>query len=153
MNITLTFRTDNNIKKILHHKSAKPIKQRTGVYKIQCDDCNSFYIGQTGRAFKKRFQEHLPKNDIHNIKSNFARHLVNNNHNYTDFDTNFKPLHICKKGRYMDTLEEFEISKAFKQSKKTNNSQDDGFILNDQLNFKSNPLYDTAIGIQDALHR
>ena len=52
----------------------------------------------------------------------------------------------------MDTLEEFEIYKAFKQSKKTNNSQDGGFMLNDQLKFKSNPLYDTAIGIQDALY-
>ena len=71
----------------------------------------------------------------------------------TSILTPFKPLHICKNGRYMDTLEEFEIYKAFKQSKKTNNSQDGGFILNDQLNFKSNPLYDTAIGIQDALHR
>ena len=39
------------------------------------------------------------------------------------------------------------------QSKKTNNSQDGGFILNDQLNFKSNPLYDTAILLEDALHR
>lgn len=153
MNITLTFRTDNNVRKILHCKSTKPIKQRTGVYKIQCDDCNSFYIGQTGRAFKKRFQEHLPKKDIRNTKSNFARHLVNNNHNYTDFDTNFKPLHLCKKGRFMDALEEFEIYKAFQQSKRTDNLQDGGVILNDQLNFGSNSLYDTAIKIQSALRR
>ena len=34
--------------------------------------------------------------------------------NYTDFETNFQPLHICKKGRYMSGVNEFEIYKAFK---------------------------------------
>ena len=39
----------------------------------------------------------------------------------------------------MDALEEFEIYKSYNS---TNNH--DG-ILNDKLNFKSNPLYDTAL--------
>lgn len=153
INMTVAFRTTNNIKSILHYKSTKPIKEMSGVYKITCDDCDSFYIGQTGRAFIKRFKEHLPKNDIQNTKSNYARHLINNNHNYTNFETNFKPLHVCKKGKYMDVMEEFEIYKAFKQYKKANNLYDSEFILNDQLNFRSNSLYDTAIEIQDKIHR
>lgn len=37
-----------------------------------------------------------------------------NSHNYTDFDTNLKALYICKKFRFTDTLEEFEIYRTFK---------------------------------------
>ena len=109
---------------------------------LVCRDCCCFYIGQTGRAFKKRFKEHLPKKDPSRITSNYARHLVDNNHNYTDFASNFQPLHMCKKGRYMSAVEEFEIYKAFKET----NTQK--VLLNEQLQFQSNSLYDTAIQIQ-----
>ena len=37
------------------------------------------YIGQTGRWFRERFKEHLPKSKItklERIKSNYARHLM-----------------------------------------------------------------------------
>ena len=39
----------------------------------------------------------------------------------------------------MNALEEFEIYKAY------NNSDTRPFVLNDQLNIKSNALYDTAL--------
>ena len=29
-----------------------------GVYKLNCSNCNKFYIGQTGRSFKQRYIEH-----------------------------------------------------------------------------------------------
>ena len=136
------FRTSNNVGKILRQNPPKAVEDRTGVYKVVCSDCCCFYIGQTGRAFKKRFREHLPKKDPSRITSNYARHLVDNNHNYTDFASNFQPLHICKKGRYMSAVEEFEIYKAFKD---TNTKE---ILLNEQLQFQSNSLYDTAIQIQ-----
>ena len=82
--------------------------KKTGIYKISCNDCDKFYIGQTGRAFQTRFKEHLPKAK-NNLKSNYAAHLVNENHSYTDFETNMIPLHYCNKGNVMNALEEFEI--------------------------------------------
>ena len=118
---------------------------KTGVYKLSCNDCECFYIGQTGRGFYKRFVEHTPKHNVKDlttqsyIKSNYARHLIQENHNYTSFDTNLKPIHVCGKGAYLNAREEFEIYKAH------NDKYYRKFILNDHLHFKSNPLYDTAL--------
>ena len=41
----------------------------------------------------------------------------------------------------MNALEEFEIYRAY------TNIYSRGFILNDQVNFKSNPLYDTDLNL------
>lgn len=105
-------------------------------YKLSCNDCSKFYIGQTGRSFEKRFKEHIPKASKVQ-KSNYAEHLVLNNHNYTNLETNLKPLHICNKGRIMTALEQFEIYKAAK-----NNPQD---ILNDKSTLQNNILFESLI--------
>ena len=73
------------------------------------------------------------------LVENFCWLLINENHNYTDFGTNLKPLHFCSRGRYMNALEEFEVHKAFRDTSTKPH------ILNDQLLFKSNILYDTAL--------
>lgn len=52
-------------------------------------------------------------------------------HNYIDFNTNLKALHICQKDRFVGAFKEFEIYRAFKYK----NSNNCGNILNDQLNF------------------
>ena len=56
-----------------------------------------------------------------------------------NFNSNLIPLHYCSKGRYMDAWEEYEIYSGH------NNPVTHDGILNDKLNFKSNPLYDTAL--------
>ena len=104
-----TFRTNNNIHKFLRNTIHRPMERRTSVYKIICDDCDMFYIGQTGRAFKERFKEHLPKSNLNTVRSNYAKHLMAFNHNYTDFDNNFIPLYVCSKGRYMNAVEELSL--------------------------------------------
>ena len=118
-----------------------PIKNKSGVYKIKCDNCAAFYIGQSGRDFYTRFLEHIPKTNNNN--SSFAQHLITKGHNYTSFENNLVALHTCKKGKLMDSLEEFEIYKATKNATTKNN------ILNDQMNFGSNNLFDTAIRLND----
>lgn len=140
---TMSFRTNNKLINILRPKMPLPIEEKTGIYKLICNDCNCFYIGQTGRGFYKRFREHIPKKTYnHNyIKSNYTRHLTLHNHNYTDFKSNLVPLHICNKGRFMNALEELEIYNAY------SNDSSREFVLNEQLNFESNRLYDTALGL------
>ena len=91
-NINISFKTNNNIQTILKPKTKKDTKTCSGVYKINCDDCEQYYIGQTGRTFYERFTEHKPK---HNTKSTYALHLIDKNHNYTSFETNLQPLHFC----------------------------------------------------------
>ena len=140
--IVVTYKTTNNILNNLRTHESTCLENKTGVYKLSCNDCDAFYVGQTGRGFLKRFNEHKPPTICRNydtIKSKFAKHLINENHNYTDFGTNLKPLHFCSRGRYMNTLEEFEVYKAFRD---TNTKL---HILNDQLLFKYNVLYDTCL--------
>ena len=69
--------------------------------------------------------------------------FINENHNYTGFAENMVPMHVTNKGRLMDALEEFEIYKASKIHKER--------LLNDQLSFRSNTLYDTVLKINGEL--
>jgi hypothetical protein len=38
------------------------------------------YVGQTGRSFRKRYNEHLHDFKYNTRKSSFATHLLDNNH-------------------------------------------------------------------------
>ena len=98
-------------------------------------------MGQTGRSFFERFNEHTPTT-LTNIKnSNFPQHIINEGHSYINFNDNLQPMHICNKGRLMDIWEEFEILKAVKLKPECG--------LNEKVIIKDNPLLNTAIGISD----
>jgi len=139
--ITLSFKTSNNLSKL-----TKPPRQQsnkynsTGVYKITCSDCPCHYYGQTGRSFKIRMAEHLPKPNMIEQKSSFAHHLIDKNHKFTSIDENMDILHICQKSRKMDVLEEFEVFRGFKTSPDT--------ILNDKIHFSSNAIFNTMLGLK-----
>jgi hypothetical protein len=99
---------------------------RSGVYKLSCADCEACYVGQTGRSFKVRINEHIrdwKKNKKDD--SNFARHLIEESHHF-DLDNNVEILHFESKGRLLNILEIMEIHKI---TKNTNS-----ICLNDQLN-------------------
>ena len=95
---TTIFKTNNSLWNSVRQAVHTQLESRTGVYKLICNDCECFYIGQTGRPFIKRFREHTPHNfvnkgvSIDNIKSNFTRYLITCNHSYTNFNTNFNTL-------------------------------------------------------------
>ena len=84
-----------------------------GVYKLNCSNCNKFYIGQTGRCFKQRYIEHTK--GLHSTtESTFANHLIEPNHTYTNINSNMDILHIHTKGQKLDTLKQLEIYKHIK---------------------------------------
>ena len=66
---------------------------KTGIYKLNCSDCNSFYIGQTGRSFYSRYSENLKALSSNNIHFTFATHIHTKNHSYTNIDTNLEILY------------------------------------------------------------
>ena len=66
------------------------------------------------------------------IKSNFAEHIFYTHHTFTDIETNLEILHTLPKGPKLNTTEQYEIYKCYKQSP-TN-------ILNDQIHYKSHTL-------------
>ena len=55
-------------------------KGEGGVYKIECKDCSSVYIGQTGKTLEKRVKQH--KYSVRTGQSNNAifNHIFNNDH-------------------------------------------------------------------------
>ena len=50
-NLIAAYRTTNNILNILRVHEPTALEKKTGVYKLICDDCDAFYLGQTGRGF------------------------------------------------------------------------------------------------------
>ena len=68
-------------------------------------------------------------------QSNFAEHIFNTHHTFTDIETNLEILHTLPKGPKLTTTEQHKICKHYKQSP-TN-------ILNDQIHYKSHTLFDT----------
>ena len=63
-----------------------------------------------------------------------------NNHNYTNFEINLEVIHVCNKGRYLNALVGYDIYKHMQEAFND--------VLNDQLEFKSNQIYHTAISLR-----
>lgn len=54
---------------------------KSGIYKIECNECSEIYIGQTSRNIKTRYEEHeshIKKNRP--TKSAVALHVIENQH-------------------------------------------------------------------------
>ena len=66
------------------------------------------YIGQTGKSFKRRYQEHYRDYKHGSTKSKFA-HLLENQHLIDSVDKIMDIIHITRKGKMMDTIEKLYI--------------------------------------------
>jgi hypothetical protein len=88
-------------------------------------------VGQTGRPFHFRFKEHFQDFKYAYKKSKFAQHLLENGHSFGRIENIMDILYTTKKGKKMDTLENFYI---FKET--CNNNQ-----INDRNTVKPNPIF------------
>lgn len=58
-NINVAFKSQRNLSNLFYNAKDKTSKfEKSGVYKLNCSECNSIYIGQTGRNFKTRYLDH-----------------------------------------------------------------------------------------------
>ena len=90
----ISYKTTNKTEHTLskHTHKAQNKFDLPGVYKLNCLNCNKFYIGQTGRSFKQRYIEHTEA--LHTTtESTFANHLIEANHTYKNIDNNMNILH------------------------------------------------------------
>lgn len=130
-NFRVGFYTLTSLKNLIKLKDPTSITSKSGIYKISCGDCSSYYIGQTGRKYSTHIAEH--RNAFKKKKeedSAIATHCLSSNHDYEK--TSFIPLHIREKGRTMNRLEEAEIIKG-----KASHNTD---ILNDTAATFINPF-------------
>ena len=52
-------KTKNVFEYIKNDKTEEiPLTEKSGVYKLKCGECNKIYLGETGRKFKIRMNEH-----------------------------------------------------------------------------------------------
>ena len=61
-NLKISYTTHNSIGKLLFEDENNYNQnklEKSGVYQLTCPNCNNNYIGQTGRHFRVRFQEHF----------------------------------------------------------------------------------------------
>jgi hypothetical protein len=110
--------------------------RRSGVYCLLCEDCDCIYIGKTARNFNIRFAEHdraFRRN--HKDASNFARHLLDNEHSPRSVD-DFKILHLDHNDANLALWEIVEIRTAVCSGKN---------LCNEQLQFPLSPILDYLV--------
>jgi len=137
--IKISYTTNKKISRILNPKSTHTKTciqfEKSGVYRLKCPDCNRKYVGQTGRSFPIRFQEHYRDFKYNNNKSKFATHLIENHHSIRHIDDIMENLHITYEGRSMDTIDKCYI---YKETKNSNQ-------INDKNTINLNKIYDVVI--------
>ena len=127
-NLNISFKTNNSLGKYIKNNKSKTSKDcKSGVYRLNCGSCDKVYVGQTGRAFKTRIHEHRKCFLNKNYTSNYASHLLRNDH---VFNNNYKILHYHNKSRKLNLLESLEINKL----------KNSDLLLNDQLDLNNSPL-------------
>jgi hypothetical protein len=104
--IRIAYRTNNTIHNFLTHKAQYFDKfSSSGVYKLTCPDCKKAYIGQTGRNFTKRYNEHKHAFQNNTHSSKFTHHLNKHIHFFGAINDIMQILHNQKKGPNLNTIE------------------------------------------------
>ena len=86
-NITAAYKNNNTLKTLLVNNKIKtklPTGEKSGVYQINCGECDAIYIGKTKRKLKVRVQEHLKNAKLSTPSSAFAQHLLDHGHSSTN---------------------------------------------------------------------
>lgn len=125
-NVNISFSNKHNLNSIFVKTKDKTNNlHKNGVYCLTCK-CGAEYVGQTGRRFIDRINEHLACLRKNSDKSNFASHINTLNHDY-DKDNFFKILHVQNKGTKLNIYECLEIIMSIKRKNDNN--------LNDRIKF------------------
>ena len=116
-NIGTVFHSTNTLRSIFTHtKTPTPAKlQKNVIYKIPCNDCDAYYIGQTRRPLLKRIKEHeachwlnnLMDCSTGNIKSAPAKHGRDHGHRIASESTSV--IDSCNHRSQLDLLEHAAI--------------------------------------------
>jgi hypothetical protein len=111
-NLQMAYHTSNTLRKHLCYSNTQQDKfTNSGVYKLTCPDCNKAYIGQTGRNFYARYDEHKRAFRYNTLLSKFAKHLIEHGHAFENIESTMEVLHFQRKGTHLDTIERFYIHK------------------------------------------
>ena len=120
-NVKISYRTNNNTQNLLHQRQTQTDKYlASGIYKLTCPDCGKAYVGQTGRSFYTRYKEHNLSYRTNKSNSNYAKHMIDNNHTFPPIEEALYILEFHKKSMHMNTLERYHIHKEAHQNNHLN---------------------------------
>ena len=109
LNKTLVYKYNNKLSTKLCKNKFSNSYNVSGVYKIDCNNCKKFYIGETGRDLNVRMKEH--KKDICNVKSHsgVVDHVLKTGHdfNFLNIPIIYPNMNVSK--RYMESLYIFSL--------------------------------------------
>jgi hypothetical protein len=107
----------------------------SGIYQMNCKDCELKYIGQTGRNFLTRYKGHIQALRTKNPNSKYAQHILDTQHTYSNIQETMDILHFERKGPLINTLEQFHIYSLWKEN----------LHFNDIYTDIHNPIFNTII--------
>jgi hypothetical protein len=138
--VRISYRTRNTIQKILTNNTTKNKDKyiESGIYQLNCPDCDSKYVGQTGGSFRVRFAEHFRDFKYQNNKSKFAQHLLEQKHSISPIENITEILHTTNKGRFINTVEQYHIYKITPKNVQ----------INDKNTVKPNIIFQTMTHAQ-----
>jgi hypothetical protein len=100
------------------------------------------YVGQTGRDFLTRFNEHKRSFRLNNNNSKYAAHILDNQHTFGQIQDVMQILQVQRKGPHLNKAEKFYIHK---EAAKNNHLNDKHTVTNNRIfdtilrEFRSNP--------------
>ena len=121
-NINFGLKPTNTIKSFMPKIKQQESKfKKSGIYKLNCNDCNSFYIGQTSRSFEKRFKEHECSIRLnHPERSHFAQHILDSNHNKNIDFSNMEILNYSTDYKLRNFMESYFIKEGMQNGQCVN---------------------------------
>jgi len=128
--IRIAFKATNTIHQQLAEKTQN--KNPSGIYEVKCKTCNKKYVGQSGRPVTTSHKEHIRYIRSNNITSAYAKHILNNRHEYGTAENTLKLIHQCRKGQKMNNWENLYIQ-MYRQLDR---------LITEQLVNEPNPLYE-----------
>lgn len=127
----IAFKTKSKLRfKLKNSKDKIKSQEKSGIYQINCDNCEKIYIGQTKRKIEKRFKEHYAHFKYKRPeKSAIAKHCINTGHSFS----NTKLIKHINEEKMLNPWESLYIIK--------NNS----IVLNEEMPIQNSPLLKEVI--------
>ena len=103
--------SDSKISRFLtSNKDKTPHLEKSGVYEIQCEDCDLKYIGSSRRQIQIRFKEHSKINSQNIQQSAIAKHIFDTGHKITINDLSL--VHEVRDNRKLEIVESYYIQNS-----------------------------------------
>jgi hypothetical protein len=105
--VRVAFGVNNTIKNKCSANSQIDKYNQCGVYSLKCLSCDQVHVGQNGRSFKARYEEHISDIRHNGDKSKYALHMLQRRHEYGKIEETMDILKVVQKGKRLDVLERF----------------------------------------------